>query len=240
MQQRLIQITGGLSFILGAVAFTVVFSYLAAQFNYPDVLDGDAASVFSQLLAGGDPLRTVWAIYALLPLFLLPAAAGHYAACPQHRNAMTLALMFISIATLSMCLGLMRWPSIHWELAQAYTLASAHGDTASMHSIDAIFKGLNVYLGNYIGEFLGESCLAAFFLIAGYCLAHEPRYPKWLGYCGMLFALLFIVGAFRNVCSSVQVIADINNLLLPLWMITLGGALIWFSRVGENPNQPAS
>jgi hypothetical protein len=28
----------------------------------------------------------------------------------------------------------------------------------------------------------------------------------------------------------VQVIADINNALLPLWMLVLGTALIWYSR----------
>lgn len=234
IHQRHIQMMGGLSFILGALAFTLVFSFLAASFNYPDVLHGNAATVLGHLLAGGEALRGVWAIYALLPLFLLPAGAGHYTACPNQRAAMALALMFISIAAISMCLGLMRWPSIHWVLAEAYAQAQQQADTASMHSIAALFDGLNLYLGNYIGEFLGESCLAAFFLISGYCLSNESRFPKWLGIGSMLFAVLFMLGAFRNVCSSVQIIADINNLLLPVWMIVLGSGLIWFSRTAKD------
>jgi hypothetical protein len=36
---------GGWSLILGAVAFMAVFSYLAARFDYPAILDGPAASV---------------------------------------------------------------------------------------------------------------------------------------------------------------------------------------------------
>jgi len=42
-------------------------------------------------------------------------------------------------------------------------------------------------------------------------------------------AALFIVGAFRIAVPQVQPIADINNYLLPLWLIVLGGAMIRFA-----------
>jgi len=61
-------------------------------------------------------------------------------------------------------------------------------------------------------------------------LLNEARFPEWLGWCGVMFALLFVVGAFRNVTPSVQLVADVNNALLPLWMIVLGVALIRYSR----------
>lgn len=47
-----------------------------------------------------------------------------------------------------------------------------------------------------------------------------------LGGCGVAFACLFIVGALRNAMPAVQPIADLNNALLPLWMIVLGLSLI--------------
>jgi hypothetical protein len=40
---------GGWSLILGAVAFLAVFSYLAARFDYPAILDGPAATVLPLL-----------------------------------------------------------------------------------------------------------------------------------------------------------------------------------------------
>jgi hypothetical protein len=40
---RRIIVGGGVSFIVGALAFVSVFSYLAEKFNYPDILDGSAA-----------------------------------------------------------------------------------------------------------------------------------------------------------------------------------------------------
>ena len=226
MQYRGMIIVGGGSFIVGALAFVFVFSYLAANFNYPDILDGTAAEVLPRLRAGGSAMRAVWAVYAFLPLFLVPGAVAAYLACPSSRARMTLALVVASIGALAMCLGLMRWPSIHWALAEAYSQAGSE----TQRSLDAVFNGMNLYIGNYIGEFLGETMLAAFFLLSGLSMLAEARFPKWLGWSGVVFSFLFLVGAFRNVTTAVQPVADINNGLLPLWMIVMGTGLIWFYR----------
>lgn len=139
---------------------------------------------------------------------------------------MTVALVAMSLGTLAMCLGLMRWPSVHWALAEAY----AQGGAETRAALDTVFTGLNTYLGNYIGEFLGEVMLAVFFLCAGVSMREEPNFPRWSAWTGIVFALLFVVGALRNVTPAVQPIADLNNTLLPLWMIALGVVLIRFSR----------
>jgi hypothetical protein len=190
MQHRAMVIAGGLSFVVGALAFVSVFSYLAANFDYPDILDGSAAEVLPRLHAGGSSMRAIWAVYAFLPLLLVPGAVGAYFACPSSRGRMTPALVAASLGALAM------------------------------------FLGLNLYLGNYIGEFLGEICLGVFFLLAGLSLIDEERFPKWLGWGGAIFAALFLVGAFRNVLPAVQDIADLNNVLLPLWMVILGVSLV--------------
>lgn len=178
MQHRGMIIFGAGSFIVGALAFVFVFSYLAANFNYPDILDGTAAEVLPRLRDGGSVMRAVWAVYAFLPLFLVPGAVAAYLACPSSRARMTLALVVASIGALAMCLGLMRWPSIHWALAEAYSQAGA--ETKS--SLDAVFNGMNLYIGNYIGEFLGETTLAAFLLLSGFVHACGSSIPKmaWL------------------------------------------------------------
>jgi hypothetical protein len=228
MQNRGMVVAGGVSFIVAALAFVLVFSYLAANFDYPDILEGSASDVLPRLHAGGTGMRAVWAIYAFLPLLLVPGAVGTFFACPSSRGRMTLALVLATIAAFSMCLGLMRWPSIHWALAEVYSYEYGAAETKS--SIEVVFNGLNLYLGNYIGEFLGETALAAFFLLTGLSMLKEARFPKWLGWSGVIFALLFAVGAFRNVMSSVQLVADVNNALLPLAMIALGVSLVWYAR----------
>jgi hypothetical protein len=216
-------ITGGVCFIVGAIAFVGVFSYLAARFDYPGVLDGEAADVLPRLRNGGAAMRAVWAIYAFLPLLLVPGALAATLSMPASPGAMTLALISACLGSFAMCLGLMRWPSLHWTLAGAYADSGDEG----RRSIGATFKGLNVYLGNYIGEFLGEICLGGFFLLTGFAQLEEVRFPAWLGRCGIAFGILFILGAFRNATPKVQWISSLNNVLLPLWMIVLGGALLW-------------
>ena len=227
MQSRDVVLVGGCSLIVGAVAFVAVFGYLAANFDYPRVLDGAAADVLPRLRAGGARMRAVWGIYSLLPLLLTVGSVGVFFALPSRPGLAALGTVFATVGSLAMCLGLMRWPSVHWALAEAYE----SGGSEARHSIAAVFSGLNLYLGNYVGEFLGEVCLGVFFLVSGLALRAEPQFPAWLGIVGAAFAVLFLIGALRNAAPQVQLLADINNYLLPLWLLVLGGAIIWFPKL---------
>jgi hypothetical protein len=91
-------------------------------------------------------------------------------------------------------------------------------------AIDAVFSGLNVYLGNFIGEFLGELALNAFFILSGVALIRGGR--KWVGYGGLAVGAIGLVAAFRNVTPAVGLIADANNYVLPLWLVTMGVVLL--------------
>jgi hypothetical protein len=214
---------GGFCLAGGAVAFLAVFSYLAARFNYPDVLDGPAATVLPSLLATGQQGRFVWAIYALLPLIWLPAGVAAYEAlAPARRGAMRLALLFAAVAALAMMLGLMRWPSVHWHLALAFAQAAPPEQAV----LAAVFDGLNTYLGNYIGEFLGELSFSVFFLLTSIAWLQSRRTSSWIGWVGVATAVLGLVGMFRNVTGAVAPIAAVNNYLLPAFMIILGVALV--------------
>jgi hypothetical protein len=215
---------GGLFLIGGALAFMGVFAFLAARFNYPAVLDGRAEQVLPSLLATGDSARAVWAIYGFLPLIWIPAAVGAFQALRDAREgSMRIAMLFAVVSALSMMLGLLRWPSIHWTLAQAY----ATGTEAERLAIAATFTGLNSFLGNYIGEFLGELAFSVFFLLSALAmLAPGARFPRWVGYIGILTAIAGLIGMFRNVTVLVAPIAAVNNYLLPLWMIIFGVALL--------------
>jgi len=227
---------GGLFLIAGALAFMGVFAFLASRFNYPAVLDGTAAQVLPNLLATGTAGRTVWAIYGFLPLIWIPAGVGAFHALRGVREgSMRVAMLFAVMSAVSMMLGLLRWPSIHWTLAEAY----AAGNAADRTAIDATFAGLNSFLGNYIGEFLGELSFSVFFLLSGLAmLARGARFPRWVGYLGIFTAAAGLIGMFRNVSGVVDPIAALNNYLLPLWMIIFGVALI--RHPGSVPNNLSS
>jgi hypothetical protein len=165
----------------------------------------------------------VWAIYGFLPLIWIPAAVGAFQALRRVREgSMRVAMLFAVISALSMMLGLLRWPSIHWTLAEAYVA----GTEADRAAIAAVFAGLNSFLGNYVGEFLGELAFSLFFLLSGSAmLARDSRFPRWAGYVGVVTAVLGMVGMFRNVAGVVGPISALNNYLLPIWMIIFGVTL---------------
>ena len=208
----------------GAVAFMIVFAYLAARFRYPEVLDGSAADVLPALLATGTTGRAVWSLYALLPLVWIPAGAGAFQALRDRgEGSMRVAMHFATVAAISMMLGLMRWPSIHWELAKAYAGAAVEQRVV----FDSIFLGLNRYLGNFIGEFLGELSVSIFFLLSALAMLRGATgFTRWAAYLGVVTAIAGMIGMFRNVTAAVSWVAEINNYLLPLWMIVFGVILI--------------
>jgi hypothetical protein len=214
---------GGLALIGGALAFMGVFAYLSARFNYPAVLDGDAAIVLPALLATGREGRAVWALYGFLPLIWLPAGVGAYHALRRsHPGAMLLALHCAASSALSMMLGLLRWPSFHWRLAENWA-----GATVSERGVlSAVFDGLNLYLGNYLGEFLGEASFSAFFVLTAWALLRSRQAAPWLACIGLTTGVLGWIGMLRNLTSFVAPVAALNNYLLPLWMIALGVILL--------------
>jgi Domain of unknown function (DUF4386) len=219
---------GGGSLIAATLLFSAVFVYLARSFGYPEVLDLPAPDVLPRLLALGPTRRAVWVLYGLIPLLLVPTAMGVYAAGRQAAPmAARTALIMAVLSAATMTAGLLRWPSLHWQLALAYTDASP----PAREAIAAAFAASNSYLGNYIGEFLGELFLNAFFLCASITLT-RPAAPsrRWLLVAGSAASLLGAVAMLRNVTSLVEPIAAINNVVLPVWMMVLGVAL-WRHRI---------
>jgi hypothetical protein len=220
--------TGGIALVGGALAFLAVFSYLAANFRYPEILDGEAKEVLPALLATGSTGRAAWAIYGVLPLVFIPAGVGAFEALRDRaRGPMRVGVLFAFLAALSMMLGLMRWPSVHWELARAWGSA---GESERVVLV-AVFDGLNRYLGNFIGEFLGELSFSMFFVLSGVGLLRHPRSPRWLSWWGITTGVLGLIGMWRNVTQVVDVVAAANNYLLPAWMIGFGVWLVVTSKV---------
>jgi Domain of unknown function (DUF4386) len=217
---------GGAALVAAALGFIGVFAYLGARFNYPEVLDAPAASALPALLAMGSTGRAVWSVYGLLPLLLIPAAAGaHTALRGSNEGGMRVALLLAVVAALSMMLGLLRWPSIQWELARAYAASGPEGRTV----LAAVFDGLNRYLGNYLGEFVGELCLNAFFILSALAMFRGAIVPRWIASVGLTAGTLGLIAMWRNVTWVVAPVAALNNAVLPLWMILFGAALF---RVG--------
>lgn len=208
---------GGAALVAAAVAFAAVFGYLAARFGYPEVLDGSAAEVLPRLLALGPSGRAVWVAYALIPLLLVPAGVGADAALrPAAPGAARLARILGFVAAASMAIGLARWSTVHWAMAEAWDGAGA----AERAGIAATFDALNLLLGRFVGELVGEIALNGFFAATGYALLRGGR--RAVGTLGLAVAALGFLAALRNLTPAVAAVAEIDNAVLPIWLIVLG------------------
>jgi hypothetical protein len=139
---------------------------------------------------------------------------------------MRLAVSFAVVSALGMILGLMRWPSFHWELARTWV---AEPDVRP--ALEAVFNATNRYLGNYIGEFLGELCMSIFFLLSATAMARrDSGFARWTAWLGIVTGIAGLTGMFRNVTHAVSAVAELNNYLLPVWMIVFGISLIRYAR----------
>src|SRR6185295_15591783 len=204
-----------------------------ARFHYPEVLDGSAQDVLPALLATGATGRAAWALYSLLPLVFIPAGISAFEALHERAaGPMRVGALFAFLAAVSMMLGLMRWPSMHWELARAWG-AAAEGERLVLA---AVFDGLNRYLGNFVGEFLGELSFSVFFVLSGIGLLRHQRAPNWLAWWGIATGVLGLIGMWRNVTQAVDAVASANNFLLPAWMIGFGVWLVLASRRSPRGN----
>ncbi len=213
----------GATYVTASVGFLIVFSWLASAFGYPDVLDLPADLVLPRLLSLGGVGRAVWAVYAVLPLMLIPAAAGAVGALTRADGrtdtAVRIGLLLQVCAALCMTLGLARWSTAQWSLATSWQLA----DPAQRVGLAATFDVLNVYLGNGIGEFVGELTLYGSFLAFAIALRHTGA--KKVALLGAVTAVAGWIGMFRNITPSVQLAADVTNVLLPLFLIVFGISL---------------
>lgn len=211
-------VIGGASLVAATVLFAAVFSYLAAVFDYPAVLARPAGDVLPRLLALGRSGRLVWLVYGLIPLLLVPTAIGVNEAARATAPRLGRAILWLAtLSALAMMTGLLRWPTLHWALAQEWALASP----AARDVLASRFGTANLYLGNVIGEFVGELLLNGFFLASSMVLSTGDR-RRWLALSGVAASALGWVAMLRNLTPIVAPVAALNNVVLPVWMLTLG------------------
>jgi hypothetical protein len=213
---------GGLSLTLGSLGFVAVFLVLARQFHYPEVLERSAAEVLPALHAGGDGLRALWFVYAALPLTLL---VGGLASMPLlerggGRGLARLGAVAAVLAAVAMMVGLVRWPSITWTLAERW--AGAGVEERAVYA--AVFDASNLYLGNIFGELLGETLMAVWFASLGAAFLATGR--RVLGWAGLAMGVIGAIAVLRLITPVVDPIAAANNSLLPLWLLVLGVVML--------------
>jgi hypothetical protein len=153
----------------------------------------------------------------VLPLGIVFAGAASASMLGQAGHPLrTLGLTASAVAGTAMMVGLLRWPTIMNALARHWQTSSPEQQLP----LAATFDAVNSFMGNLVGEFVGEIALATWFVATAVAFRRNGR--RVLGNLGVGAAVLLGVAAFRNVTNAVALVAEINNVVLPLWLLTLG------------------
>jgi len=217
----------GLLLIVTPVLFTVCFTLLQMQFEYPDILRQPTAAVLTKFTAGGTGLIAIWYAITLSALLFVPTAVLVHQVLSAHQPPASLwvATTFGVLAGLVQTLGFIRWPFLVPYLANTY-LDPASSE-ATRAAVVVVFEAFNRYAGMAIGEHLGFLCTGIWTFLIAAALVKTRFIPAWLGGLGMALALGVVLGVFEVVgWEFAGPVNAISYLLWAVWLVIVGVQLL--------------
>ncbi len=216
----------GVLLIAFAIAFNLPYAWLAATFDYPDILRSPPGVILEAFAAGGTPLVLAWAAFALAALLFAPIAVG-VAMVTRQSGGQSSAVAALGIAAgVTQAIGLSRW--VYAAPGLAATWAGAD-DPALRASIEATFLALHQFAGVGIGEAIGQS-LTAFWLI-GVAIGQRghPRFGGGVAGVGLAGGVVLLFGLVEGLATVLAfdpgvfgLAALVGFLALTVWMIWTG------------------
>jgi hypothetical protein len=217
----------GLLLILLPIAFTVCFTLLQMQFEYPDILRQPTADVLTKFQAGGTGLIVVWYVLSLTAVLFIPIVVlfHHVLAGQKASAALSVATTFGVVAGIVQTLGLLRWPFLVPHLAQAYLAPGA--SEAQRAAAALVFEAFHRYAGMAVGEHLGYLSTSLWTFLVALLMIRSPLFGRWLGASGMVLALGIVTGLLEPAGWELAgAINAISYLAWALWMIVVGVVLL--------------
>ncbi len=220
--------TAGAALVAFALAANVPFALLVERFGYDDVLREPPLQVLVAFRAGGPELILIWLAFALCALAFLWVSAWTGKAIRAGGGRWPLwAAAGGAAAAVAQAVGLSRWVFVVPGLAEQALDGSA---TESVVAVGA-YQTLHQFAGVAIGEWLGQTLLAAWTLAVGLALVRGPlargMWTKALGVAALLLAPLWIVGQVELLATVDPAFPDFQ---ITQWVFTAW--LGWLLAVG--------
>jgi hypothetical protein len=217
----------GLLLILVPVAFTICFTLLQMQFEYPNILRQSTADVLTKFQAGGTKLIAAWYALTLTAVLFIPVVVLVHRVLAEQEASVTLwvATAFGVVAGLAQTLGFLRWPFLVPHLAEAYLAPGA--SEAQQAAAALVFEAFHRYAGMAIGEHLGYLSTSAWTFLIALLMLRAPLFGRWLGVSGMLLAVGVATGLLEP--AGWELAGTINALSYlgwALWMVVAGIVLM--------------
>jgi hypothetical protein len=217
----------GLLLIIVPIVFTVCFTLLQVQFEYPDILRQPTADVLTKFQAGGPGLVAVWYVLSLTAVLFIPVVILVHRVLAEQQASTTLqvATAFGVVAGLSQALGFLRWPFLVPFLSDAYLAPGANA--AQQAAAAMVFEAFHRYAGMAVGEHLGYLSTSIWTFLVALLMLRSPQFGRWLGLSGMVLALGVASGLLEPAgVPLVGAINAISYLAWAAWLVLVGVVLL--------------
>lgn len=222
----------GGTFVVFAIAFNIPYIWLAASFDYPDILRRPPGAILQAFADGGTPLIFGWAAFALAALLFAPIAVAS-ARVTQRGGHASSAIAALGVAAgVTQAIGLSRWVYAAPGLSASWVASAS--DPAMRSSIETTFMMLHQFAGVGIGEAIGQS-LTAFWLI-GVSLDQwgHPRFGRVVSSFGLAGGVILLLGLVEGMATVMTfdpgvfgLSALVGFLVLTVWLIWTGILCMW-------------
>lgn len=217
--------------ILEFLLLTATIIVLGAAINWPASLDEPASVILPAISEQSDAVLLGYSAYLLYSILFLPLALLLYYALsePGARSPLlTIAAGFGVVSALARALGIARWLVLMPFLAETYLDPDA--SDATRQSVSLIYDAFNEYAGS-VGEILGVQLFGGLFVaLISLALIRSARLPSWIGYAGLLVALLLIAGFAGILGLDLGLLLTVSVAALQFWMLGLAIVLLLSSR----------
>lgn len=217
----------GLLFIVVPVIFTICFTLLQMQFEYPDILRQPTADILTKFQAGGSALVSVWYVLTMTALLFVPLSLLLRALLltQENRTLLGIATAFGVLAGVVQTLGFLRWPFLVPHLAAAYFAPDAN--EAQRTAVAIVFDSFHTYIGMGVGEHLGYLCTSVWTFLVASLMLRSARFGRILGGVGMLLALGVAAGLLEPAgLEWAGSINAISYLAWAVWLIVVGVVIL--------------
>lgn len=217
----------GALLVLVPVSFSVCFTLLQQQFEYPDILRQPTADVLAKFAAGGPSLVATWYVLTITALAFVPVTllAHRVLAVRGASTVLTIGTAFGVMAGVFQTLGFLRWPFVVPHLAATYLDPKA--SEAQRAAAGVVFEAFHRYAGMGVGEHLGYLCTSLWTLLIAVVLLRTLDVPRWLPAIGAVLAFGIAAGLLEPAgWEPGGAINAIAYLAWAVWLMAVGVVLV--------------
>lgn len=221
--------TIGILLITGAIALLIPYTMLTINFEYPDILRKNTATILHKFYEGGNSLIWTWFAFALTGFPLIPAYIMMGQKFENKNPMVRVATTIGIIGLLVQMIGLLRWTFVVPILANTFVTTT---DDATKAAAIVSFKLVHQFGGVILGEHLGQLFTIIWTVMITHSFSKLNLMPTWVNGLGVFSSAIYILAQAELLATVMKdfpvwdLAGFLGSTLWLLWLIIVGSIFV--------------